>query len=299
MENLKVKKADPVHNIKWFADYREIIKAELNDLQVIYTDMDGTLLNDKGCLIKDVEGRFYFDCIKLFERIHEKNIDMVLVSGRNKLQLRYNALLIGVKNYIAELGCELVHNAGEKVYVTFDESKYYYKITKGGSDLVKIIALFKKAFPGKIDSNIEWSMARAYNALFFGEIDLEKANLLLEENGYDGLSLVDNGFSKLARLDLDVNHLRIYNLIPKGVDKAVAMKLDRKIRDLKIENCIALGDSIEDLKMAGEVHSFFLMRDALDRDKSIINIMSKYNNVYVTNQKMNRGWAEVIKYLAH
>ena len=41
------------------------------------------------------------------------------------------------------------------------------------------------------------------------------------------------------------------------------------------------------------------MRDALDRDKSIINIMSKYNNVYVTNQKMNRGWAEVIKYLAH
>lgn len=77
------------------------------------------------------------------------------------------------------------------------------------------------------------------------------------------------------------------------------MKLDRKIRGLKVENCIALGDSIEDLKMAGEVHSFFLMRDALDIDKSIINIMSKYNNVYVTNQKMNRGWAEVIKYLAH
>ena len=142
-------------------------------------------------------------------------------------------------------------------------------------------------------------MARTYNALFFGEIDLERANRLLEENGYGGLVLVDNGFSKLARLDLDVGHLRIYNLIPKGVDKAVAMKLDRQIRNLKLENCIALGDSLEDLKMAREVHSFFLMRDAIDRDESIIDIIGIYDNVYVTNQKMNRGWAEVIKYLAH
>ena len=37
-------------------------------------------------------------------------------------------------------------------------------------------------------------MAHNHNALFFGEIDLEKANRLLDKNGYGGLSLVDNGF---------------------------------------------------------------------------------------------------------
>ena len=299
MVQFKTEKYNNLNKIKWFKDYKSKLKAELSGLKVIYTDMDGTLLNDVGCMIKDVNGKFFLGCLELFEKIYEKKLDVVLVSGRSRQQLRYNAQLIGAKNFIAELGCELVHNEGEKVYVTFDKSSYNYEITRGGRDLVKIIELFKAEFPGKIESKLEWSMARNHNALFFGEIDLEKANRLLDKNGYGGLSLVDNGFSKLAKLKLDVKHLRIYNLVPKGVDKAVAMKMDRQIRGLKLENCIGLGDSIEDLKMAREVHSFFLMKDAIERDSGIMEEISKYNNVYITSREMNRGWAEVIKYLAH
>jgi HAD superfamily hydrolase (TIGR01484 family) len=283
---------------KLFSEHKVKLKKELTGLKVIYTDLDGTLLNDQGCLIKDVNNRFYFEGVKLFETIARNNWDVVLVSGRNKIQLRYNAMLIGVKNYIPELGCEMVYNLGEKVFVTFDNLKYKYEITKGGKDLVRIIELFREYFPGKIDSYLDWSMDRTYNALFFGEVDVEHANEILRENGYEGLVLVDNGFSKLVTLDLNVEHLRIYNLIPKGVDKSSAIKLDKKVRKLKTESCIALGDSAEDLKMAKEVHAFFLMSDAAERNKEILDLIKNYNNVYMTDQGMNRGWVEVVKYLA-
>ncbi len=288
-----------LEGIKWFKDHKYKLKKELADLKVIYTDMDGTLLNDEGCMIRDVNGGFFLGCLKLFEEINRRDWDIVLVSGRSKSQLRYNAMLIGVKNYIVELGCELVHNLGENVYITFDKTKYNYEITRGGKDLIRIIGLLKNAFPRRIDSNVEWSMPRTYNALFMGDVDLKKANRVLSENGYEGLVLADNGFTKLARLDLNVSHLRIYNLIPKGVDKSLAIKMDRKIRGFKLKNCIGLGDSLEDLKMAKEVHAFFLMRDAIERDPEILETVKQYENIYVTSQIMNRGWAEVIKYLAH
>jgi HAD superfamily hydrolase (TIGR01484 family) len=293
MNNKKMKNT----KYKLFDDYKDKIKKDLKYLKVIYTDLDGTLFNDQGCIIKDCEGNFYFEVVKLFESIAKKNWDIVLVSGRNKLQLRYNSMLVGIKNYIAELGSELVYNLGEKVYITFDNEKYNYEITNDGKDLINIIRILKEAFPNKIDSNLDWSTHRTFNALFFGDIDLGKANRILKDSGYKGLVLVDNGFSKLVKLNLDVEHLRIYNLMPTGVDKSSAIKLDKKLRNFKDENCIALGDSIEDLKMASVVKYFFLMRDAIEKDKDILNSLRNFDNVFVTGHRMNRGWAEVMKYL--
>jgi len=293
MDNKKTKNT----KYKLFDDYKDKIKRDLKDLKVIYTDLDGTLFNDQGCIIKDCEGNFYFEVVKLFEKITQKNWDIVLVSGRNKLQLRYNSMLVGVKNYITELGSELVHNLGEKVYVTFDSEKYSYEITKCGRDLVNIIKILKEAFPNKIDSNLDWSIDRTFNALFFGDVDLEKANRILKDAGYGGLVLVDNGFSKLVKLNLDVENMRIYNLMPRGVDKSSAIKLDKELRNFKDSNCIALGDSIEDLKMAPVVKYFFLMRDAIERDGDILNSLCNFDNVFVTKHRMNRGWVEVMKYL--
>ncbi len=285
-----------MRSYKSFDKYKEKLREEL-DIKVIYTDMDGTLLNDMGCLIKDEEGIFFYDAIRIFEKIECKGLDLVIVSGRSKLQLRYNAMLMGIKNYIPELGCEMVYDLGREVHITFDKTRYDYDITKGGDDLVKIIKILKDAFPGRIDSQLEWSIGRSYNALFFGDIDIDTANVLLAENGYEGLELVDNGFSKLVKLDLDVKHLKIYNLIPKGVDKSSAIKLDRKIRNLGKNNCIALGDSVEDVKMAKEVGAFFLMKNAIDHDSDIAASIKKYDNIFVTEKRMNHGWVEVIDFL--
>ena len=89
---------------KFFNDNKEQIKEGISDLKVIYSDLDGTLFNDQGCIIKDAGNKYYFEALSLLEKIKEKGWDLVLVSGRNKYQLRYNAQIIGVNNYIAELG---------------------------------------------------------------------------------------------------------------------------------------------------------------------------------------------------
>lgn len=283
---------------KFFKDYKESIRKEVrSNLKFIYSDLDGTLLNDKGCLVKDENDNCYLGSVKQFEKIFAKGWDMVLVSGRNRIQLKYNAQMIGVKNYIAELGTELIYDLGLKVYTTFDNKAVKFDLKYGSKDLLDIVKLLKEKFPNKIECNLEWSKYRTNTILFMGEIDLCLANELLEKKGYKGLVLVDNGVTCLENLNIDVDKLHIYNLIPSGVNKSSGIKLDKKIRNIKIKNCIALGDSVEDLKMAAEVKFFFLMRNALDHNSEISDELNIYDNVYVTENRMNRGWAEVIKYL--
>ena len=79
--------------------------------------------------------------------------------------------------------------------------------------------------------------------------------------------------------------------------KAIGVILDKKIRGFEKDNCIALGDSLEDLKMAPEVRYFFLMKNALDHKEEIEDELVKYDNVYITQEMMNRGWSEVIRSL--
>ena len=282
---------------KLFKDHKSKIKDNLKDLKVIYTDLDGTLFNDRGCIVKDDGGNYYFDAVRLLPAVAEKNWDMVLASGRNKFILKYNAQIIGLKNYISELGAEVSYNLGEKVYATFDRHEMKYDLTYGGKDLIEIIKLFKNSFPGKIESRMDWSRYRTYNALFFGEIDLDEANKLLEDKGYKKLVMVDNGLSALEDLDLDIERLHIYNLKLRGVNKASGIRFDKKIRNFSTGNCIALGDSREDLKMAGEVKYFFLMRNALEHKETILGELNRHNNIYITTGNMNKGWAEVIGYL--
>lgn len=108
--------------LKFFKDYKKEIKSAINDVKVIYTDLDGTLLNNKGCLIKDDEDNYFFDAVKQLKNLADKSIDVVLVSGRNKMQLKYNAQMMNLKNYIAELGSEVVYDLGKEVHATYDKT---------------------------------------------------------------------------------------------------------------------------------------------------------------------------------
>jgi HAD superfamily hydrolase (TIGR01484 family) len=283
--------------IKYFRDYMDLIKKSTGETKVIYTDLDGTLLNNKGCLIMDNEGNYYLDAVKQLENLNFKKIDVVLVSGRNRMQLKYNAQMMNLKNYIAEAGSEVVYDLGRDVHPTYDRSSLKHDFASLGPDLDAVADLLRKAFPGRIEYRADWNRYRATNILFLGEIDLKKANRILEENGYGDSALINNGPTSLYPTLLNMEKIYFYNLMPKGVNKSAGVKLDMKIRQFKKENCIALGDSLEDLKMAPEVNHFFLMHNNLNEEKDILEALPEYENVYVTENSMNRGWTEVIDYL--
>jgi len=49
--------------------------------------------------------------------------------------------------------------------------------------------------------------------------------------------------------------------------------------------------------MADEVKYFFLMKNALDHEDELEAELKKYNNVFITDRIMNRGWVEVMSEL--
>ncbi len=291
--------SDKFLGLKFFQDYREEIKKSLNDkdIKVIYTDCDGTLLNDKGSVINDSEGKYFFGALECLELLDRKGIDLVMVSGRNKLQLKYNAQMVNLKNYIAELGSEVVYDTGRKVYMTYDKKNYKYNFASLNEDFERVIKLLKNNFPGKIECKIDWNKNRHTNILLLGEIDIDTANKLLQENGFDDYILINNGTTSLYQVELNTKKTYFYNLMPKGIDKSTGVKFDKKHRNFKKENCLALGDSKEDIKMASEVEYFFLMNNDIDDEKDLIKVLRNCDNVYITDGKMNRGFTEVIKYL--
>lgn len=286
-----------INNLKYFNDYKEEIRNNLGDIKVIYTDMDGTILNNKGCLIMDAEDNYFMGAVEQLKNLSSKNIDVVLVSGRNKMQLKYNAQMMNLKNYIAEIGSEVVYDLGKEVHTTYDKSKLKYDFASLGPDLDKVAKLLKNAFPGQIEYRAEWNRYRSTNVLFLGEVDLKKANKLLAENGYGDSVLINNGPTSLYPTLLNLDKVYFYNLMPKGVDKSSGVKLDKKIRHFSKENCIALGDSLEDLKIANEVRYFFLMNNNFQSEKDVLDALPEYENVFISEKRMNQGWAEVIGYL--
>ena len=283
--------------MKFFQDHKEKIREEIRDIKAIYTDCDGTLFNDKGSIINDAEGRYFFGAVRCLELLYQHNIDLVMISGRNRYQLKYNAQMLNLNNYIAELGAEVVHNRGREVFQTYDKKNFRHDFTSLGEDFDNVVKLIKSSFPSKIDCRPEWNKNRNTNILFLGEIDVEKANKILDENGFGDSMIMNNGPTSLYAAEFPDCKTYFYNLMPKGVDKSKGVRKDREIRKFKKENCLALGDSAEDLKMADEVKFFFLMNNDIHEEDHVLEALPNYDNVFITEKKMNRGWEEVIRYL--
>jgi HAD superfamily hydrolase (TIGR01484 family) len=283
--------------MKFFKDYKEIIKNEIKNIKAIYTDCDGTLLNDRGSIINDGNGQYFFGAIQGLELLSTKGIDVVMISGRNRYQLRYNAQMLNLHNYIAELGAEVVYDRGREICPTYDKKNYRHDFASLGEDFFNVVELMKKSFPLKLDCKPEWNKNRNTNILFLGEIDTKEANRILAQNGFDDSMIINNGPTSLYISEFPDSKTYFYNLMPKGVDKSKGVRLDKKIRGFKKENCLALGDSAEDLKMAAEVKYFFLMNNDINEEEHILEALPNYDNIFVTDKKMNRGWEEVISYL--
>jgi hydroxymethylpyrimidine pyrophosphatase-like HAD family hydrolase len=66
-----------------------------------------------------------------------------------------------------------------------------------------------------------------------------------------------------------IERLRAYQLIPREVSKAAGVAFHRRARGYAEAECIAVGDSREDLGMDAVVGRFWLVANALERDPSL------------------------------
>jgi phosphoglycolate phosphatase len=263
-------------------------------VRCVYTDLDGTLLGRGASLFRDAEGGFSLAQARALEACHRAGVEVVLKSGRRKAQVMEDARLIGQTAFIYEVGCGLVID-GEETLLTGDlkptDGKTVHRlIEESGAP-----TLLLDSYAGRLEHHSPWHLDREISHLFRGLVDTLEADRLLEERGRGELRLVDNGAiapkDTLPQLEADPH---VYHLIPRAASKADAVGRHMRARGYPPEECIALGDSREDLDVADVVGRFFLVANAVEKDPTIRDAIAGRPNVEITEGRMGEGFYEAV-----
>jgi phosphoglycolate phosphatase-like HAD superfamily hydrolase len=178
--------------------------------------------------------------------------------------------MIGSSAYIFELGCGLVLD-GELEWLTdglvpsAQRGSIFAQIEASGAP-----ALLLDRFAGQIEYHTPWSVQRDVSHLFRGKVDLDEVAAVLRGAGLQWLRLVDNGVVRaLSEQMPGLPVVHAYHLIPAGASKARAVARHMQARAYAREECIAVGDSREDMDAASVVGNFWLVANALERDLTL------------------------------
>jgi len=260
-------------------------------LRCVYTDLDGTLLGRRGSLLRDAEGGFSLLQARALEACFRADVEVVIMSGRREPQVMSDARLIGQASYIYEAGCGVVID-GERTYLTGD-----WVPDDDGTPAERMLAagipdLLFERFPGKLEWHHPWHSERRLSHLFRGDVDVAAANATLAGHGHEDLRFLDNGVIARRMEGVEVAHA--YHLVPGGASKAKAVGFHLRARDYAPEECIAVGDSVEDLDAAGAVGRFFVVANGPERDPAMREAIADYPNVTVTEGRMGDGFYEAV-----
>jgi hydroxymethylpyrimidine pyrophosphatase-like HAD family hydrolase len=201
-----------------------------------------------------------------------------------------DAKLIGSSSYICEVGALVVVDGERTVLagdVEADQGKTLAEtmVDRGIPD-----QLFEH-FDGRLEWHSPWHRERELSLLFRGKVDTDEANRLLAERGHGGLRLVDNG-AIFAPMEGIEGPAHAYHLLPEAASKAVAFHM--QVRGYTPEDCIAIGDSVEDLAVAEVVGRFFVPANGPERDAALREAIGGRPNVTVTEGRMGEGVYEAI-----
>lgn len=250
-------------------------------LRCVYTDLDGTLLGRGASLFRDAEGNFTLLPARALEACHRAGVEVVIKSGRRKAQVMEDARLLGQTAYIYEVGCGL-HIDGDDTYLgelkPQEGRTVWQQIEESGAPQMLL-----DRYPGRLEPHAPWHLDRQFSHLLRGLVDVDEANDLLPGN----LRLVDNGdiSPKETLLGLE-GPPHAYHLIPRGASKADAVAAHMRARGYAAAECMAVGDSVEDMGVAGVVGRFFLVANA--------QVAPAAGNVEVTEAANGDGFYEAV-----
>ena len=248
-------------------------------IRCVYTDLDGTLLGRGASLFRTAEGEFTLLAARALEACHRAGAEVVIKSGRRRAQVVEDARLLGQSSYIFEVGAAMVID-GETTFLTGDfqpregESVHEQIAATGAPDLLV------SRYEGRLEYHAPFHLGREVSHVFRGSVDAREANDLLAAEGHSELRLVDNGEIEPGT--------HTFHLIPAVVSKAAAVSAHMRARGYAPEECVAVGDSREDLEVARVVGRLFLVANAVAGDTSA------FPNVERTEAAMSEGFYEAI-----
>lgn len=261
----------------------------------MYVDLDGTLLGPGGSLLRGADGRFALDGVRALQACDRAGVEVVPYSGRRYTSVFEDSKLIGSSSYIFEIGCGLVLD-GELEWLTggvvpsAEEGSIYEQVERSGAP-----SLLLERFSGRLEYHTPWSTGRDVSHLFRGAVDLAEAQAVLASAGYDWLRLVDNGVVHAASEQMaGLTVIHAYHLIPAGASKARAVARHMQARGYVRSDCIAVGDSREDMDAAGVVGAFWLVANALERDPDLAAEVSARPGARIASEPYGAGVYEAV-----
>lgn len=264
-------------------------------VRCLYVDLDGTLLGPDASLLTGADGRFSALGVRALEACARADMEVVIYSGRRQNSVFDAARLIGSRAYVFELGCGLVVD-GELEWLTdgvvpSDQGgTIYEQIDASGAP-----ALLLERFAGTLEYHTPWSRGREVSHLFRGNIDLDEVGALLDAEGFGWLRLVDNGVIRAASEQMaGMPVIHAYHLIPSGASKARGVARHMQIRGYSPEDCIAAGDSREDMEAASVVGTFWLVANALERDLTLGQDVVGRPGVRIASESYGGGVYEAV-----
>jgi hydroxymethylpyrimidine pyrophosphatase-like HAD family hydrolase len=264
-------------------------------MRCVYVDLDGTLLGPGASLLRAEDGSFALDAVRALQACHRAEAEVVIFSGRRQAQVMEDARLIGQTAYIFEAGSGLVVD-GELEWLTgglepdADGVSIHDQIEACGAP-----ALLLEHYARRLEYHAPWHLNRDVSHLFRGYVDAAEADALLERHGHGHLRLVDNGVVRSRSADLAALPLvRAYHLVPRAASKAGAVARHMQVRGYVPEECIAIGDSREDLGAAAAVGAFWFVGNALAKDPTLREAIDGRPNVRIAEGTYGAGVYEAV-----
>jgi hydroxymethylpyrimidine pyrophosphatase-like HAD family hydrolase len=267
--------------------------------RIMYSDLDSTLLGRGGSLLNDHHGVPTLVMAEAVVSLNRAELPVVVCSGRNAIQLTEITRMLDWSGFLAELGAVIVRERrGEKLYNigvwpldSVPAGKTPYQVIEESGAMARLA----EAFPGLIEYHDPWHRNREATHVLRGNIDVAAAQRVVDEGDHPPIDIIDNGVIHPWRHTLvGVETIHIYHLLPRGVDKAQAVRADLERRGLAPEQALAVGDSLADLKMAEAVGLMALVANGLDSPPAVAEAL-RLGNVVVTTQRQGHGWSELAR----
>jgi hypothetical protein len=258
-------------------------------VRCLYLDLDGTLLGRGGSLLHDGDGTTSLLAVRALEACLRADVEVVLMSGRRQETVAGPARLFGQTAYIFEVGSCLVLD-GEEHWLTGDlqpgeQGSIFEQVEAMGAP-----DLLLEHFAGRLEYHEPWHRDRDVSHLFRGDIDAFEADELLADHGFGHLRLVDNG--GIHPIVPGFESFKAYHLVPAMASKANGVAFHMRVRGYTREDCIAIGDSREDLGAAAVVRTFWLVANGVERDPTITAALTP--NTRVCEERNGAGVYEAI-----
>lgn len=267
----------------------------LSRAKIAITDLDGTLLGLGGSVLIDAKGAPALTTVEAIVDVNKAGLEVVVCTGRNRIQAGEVSRILGWTAFIAELGCIIKYGRGEAVEyllgdwpegVLLPDETPYQAITRYGG--LRVLA---EEFPGRIEEHDPWHTDREITHVLRGNIDCVAAQKRLDTLDVP-VAIIDNGIISPPKHTLvDVDEVHAYHLVPKGTSKELAIRSLLERRGLTVDEAVAIGDSATDVEMMNAAALGVLVNNALG-DPRVLAATEPLDHVVATRGERGDGWAE-------